>query len=125
MPPRATIRSRRRGGSGDFNGRWLFLRLLRRRRRGRRLWHRIAVGATGVALIEPYRSRVELVVLGAGLVAALEQRFRRHERVVALLGRRVAQELVEVPLCHLVAIELRAFARGIDLHLLDLAGVAN
>ena len=32
---------------------------------------------------------------------------------------------MEVPLRDLVAIELRAFAGGVDLHLLDLAGVAD
>ncbi len=44
---------------------------------------------------------------------------------MTLLGRGVAQELVEVPLRYLIAIELRAFARRIDLDLVDLAGVAD
>src|SRR5580704_9513890 len=89
------------------------------------LRQREAVGAGGVGLIEPDRLRVIFEVLGSGLLAGLKQRHRRHHQVVALRGRRVAQEFVETARVDLVAIELRALARGVDLDVVDLAGVAD
>ena len=74
-------------------------RWLVRRRRGRRLRHRVAVGAAGVALIEPDRPRVELLVLACRASSPPSQQgLGGDEGVVTLFGRGVAQELVEVPL---------------------------
>ena len=60
-----------------------------------------------------------------GFSPDFQQRFRGEHQVVALFGRLVAQELVEIALVDLVAIELRAFARRIDLDVVDLAGIAD
>src|SRR5271163_4812484 len=100
----------------------LFFRCgVRGRRRGLR--HRVAVRAAGVGLVEPHRPRIIFAMAAAGLGVTLQQRHGRKERVASLLTRGVAQEFVKVPLVYLIAIELRALTRRIDLDLVDLARV--
>src|ERR1700757_635793 len=89
------------------------------------LGQRKAVGAAGVGFVEPDRTGVELQMLGAGLVAGFQKRLSGEHQVMALLGRLIAQEFEEISLVDLVAVELGSFARGIDLDLVDLAGIAD
>src|SRR5277367_5484266 len=101
----------------------LFFRCGVRRGWRRGLGHRIAVRAVGVGLVEPYRPRIIFAMAAAGLGVTLQQRHGRKEGVAALLARGVAQELIKISLVYLIAIELRALTRRIDLHLIDLARV--
>ena len=104
----------------------LFLVGRHRHRRGCcRLRQGEAIAAAGVGLVEPDWLGVLLKVLLTRLLISFQQGDRGGNQIVALLGRLVAQELVEVPLVDLVAIELRALARGINLYLIDLARVAD
>ncbi len=113
-----------RGGSHDQSCYFFFGR--HRHRRGRcRLRQGEAIAAAGVALVEPDRLGVVLIVFLTRLLLVFQQGDGGGNQIVALLGRLVAQELVEVPLVDLVAIELRALARGIDLYLIDLARVTD
>src|SRR5277367_1212165 len=109
------------GAAASIGDELFFRRGVRGRRRGLR--HRIAVRAAGVGLVEPYRPRIIFVMAAAGLGVTLQQRHGRKEGVAALLARGVAQELIKISLVYLIAIELRALTRRIDLHLIDLARV--
>src|ERR1700684_3475647 len=117
MPPAA--------GREPFSTLLLLVRRHRHRRGCCRLRQGEAIAAAGVGLVEPDRLGVLLKVLLARLLISFQQGDGGSNQIVALLGRLVAQELVEVPLVDLVAIELRALARGIDLYLINLARVTD